>query len=185
MRIEDDEELRHRRQFGGIVCRVGIAGAGEGASHSPPGREGWALRPDRGRRAFSDAGRAIEQLQRLAGHAAEGVAGHRIPSRQYAGDSDLLGAVRAEAGTVRLLGGGYDPRPGARASRPSGSALVRHLEERQPALHARMDEAGAGALLPRDQQERRAGGFAVSVCHSIAGGGHARVHRLHAAPQGG
>jgi hypothetical protein len=37
----------------------------------------------------------------------------------------------------------YDPRPGPRASRPSGPALVRHLEERQPALHAGMDEARA------------------------------------------
>ena len=35
--------------------------------------------------------------------------------------------------------------------RPPGAALVRHLEERQPALHAGVDEAAARTLLPRGQ----------------------------------
>jgi hypothetical protein len=54
-------------------------------------------------------------------------------------------------GAVQLLGGRRASQPGARASRPAGSALVWHVEERQPALHAGMDEAGTGTILPRDR----------------------------------
>ena len=78
----------------------------------------------------------------------------------------------------------YAAGPGARAPRASGAALVRHMEERQPALHARVDEAGPGELLPRDQQERRAGGLALALCPGVAGGGHPRIHRVHGAPEG-
>ena len=136
----------------GCMLRSTGAGTGEdtGESQSSPKHraERWALRTDGGRRTFLMLSAQWDQLQRLGGDAAEGVASYRIPARQYPGDADLLGAVRAEAGAIRLLGGRYDPRPGARTSRSPGSALVRYLEKRQPALYARMDEAGAGALLP-------------------------------------
>src|ERR1035438_2153009 len=150
-----DEGLYHRNHSVGFVSWESIAGTGEGTSRSSRRRERWTLRPVRGRRSLLDTGRAVEQLQRLADHAPQGVVRHRVPSCQHARNSDLLGAVRAEAGTVRLLASGHRPRSGPRASRPSGAALVRHLEERQPALHARMDEARFPTLLPRDEQERR------------------------------
>src|ERR1035441_10070129 len=108
MRIEDDENLHHRSRFGGIEYWVAIARAGEGASHSSPRRERRALCLVCGRRALSDAGAAIKQLQRLAGHPTQSVVRHRVSSYQHTRNSNLLGTVRAEAGTVRLLASGHD-----------------------------------------------------------------------------
>ena len=93
----------------------------------------------------------------------------------------------------------FEPQPGqynyasidrllaecAPAQRPPDAALVRHVQERQPALHARMDAAGPRPLFPRGQPERAGGGLAFAVRHRLARGGQAGVRRVHATPQGG
>ena len=145
--------------------------------------ERWPLRTDGGWRALSDAGHADQQLQRLAGHAAAGVARRRGPARQYGRDAHLLGAVRAQAGAVRHHADRHGPGPGARAPPSPGAALVRHMEERQPALHARVDEARARKVLPRRQQARRAGRLALALCPGVARRRHPRIHRVHEAPE--
>ena len=50
------------------------------------------------------------------------------------------------AGKVRLHGGGHDSGGGAQAPGACDSAVVCHMEERQPALYARLDEVGHCAL---------------------------------------
>src|ERR1035441_1748079 len=67
--------------------------------------EGRPVRLDGGRSALLDSRGAVPQLQRLAGHAAQGLAGHREAARQHLGDPCLLGTVRTGTGKVRYFGG--------------------------------------------------------------------------------
>ena len=79
----------------------------------------------------------------------------------------------------------HAPGRGSPAQRSPGSALVRHLEERQPALHAGVDETGPGPLPAPDGQERAPRGLAFALRRRVARSGQDRVHRVHAPPEGG
>ncbi len=60
--------------------------------------------------------------------------------------------VEATQGKYRFQPRRSDSESGARASSASGAALVRHMEERQFALHAGVDQAGSGEVpLPGGQ----------------------------------
>ena len=97
--------------------------------------------PAAGRRqAVPDARRAGEQLQRLAGHVAQGVAGDRGDPRQHRAGADRLGADRADRRPFRFR---LSRHAGARrraSISAAGAAVVRHLEEQRPQLRAALGE---------------------------------------------
>ena len=170
--------------------RIGRAGRRPGRpgrrAHAPaPRAEGRTPRADRGRRALPDPRRAVPQLQRLAKDPAEGLGGHRGAPRQHPRSPDLLGAVRARAGQVRHLDRGRASRGSPRAPGAARAPVVRHLEERQLALPADVDEAAAGAVPADHRQGRSSRRLAVAPRAGPARGGHPGLPRAHAPPQGG
>ncbi len=126
----------------------------------------------------------MQELQRLAGVTAEGVAGGRVSAREHARGAHLLGAVRACAWPFRHLRRGHAHPTGAVAPRAIGAALVRHLEERKLALRAAVDEAAAGAPPPPRRQGRPPGRFAFAARRGDARGRHPRLLRAHAPSEG-
>ena len=135
------------------------------------------------RRAVSRAGCAGEQLQRVAGRAAAGVAGDQGHQRQHRRDARLLGAVRAQARRLRLHGRRRAHHPVAQERRPADLAVVRDVEERRASLHAAVDEAGAREVPADARRERAHGGLGVAVLARDAGSGQACVRRADAPPQ--
>ncbi len=106
---------------------------------------------------------------------------HRLPARQYCRDTRLLGAVRTRAGPVRLFGDRHVAGASARARSSLGSALVWHLEERQFALHATVDEARSRTVPAHHGRERPPGGFAIAARERHTKRRPARICRAHAA----
>ncbi len=82
-----------------------------------------------------------------------GVAGDQGHPRQHRRDARLLGAVRAQTGRVRLLGGRHAGRAIPQERRSSDLALVRDLEKQRPRLRRRSGSSrtrsGSRACSPR------------------------------------